>query len=95
MKKALVIDDDEMDLELLRIFSEVVRRGSFAAVARGRDMDASVVSRSVATLETELGARLLQRTTRSMVLTEPGELFLARIDPLIDEFDEVRDEVAV
>jgi DNA-binding transcriptional LysR family regulator len=83
-----------MDLGLLRIFAEVAQRGSFAAVARGRGVDASVISRSVASLEAELGARLLQRTTRSMVLTDAGELFLARIAPLIEELDQARDEVA-
>jgi len=83
-----------MDLELLRIFVEVAERGSFAAVARGRDMDASQISRSVAALEAVLGARLLQRTTRRMALTEAGELFLTRVTPLLDEFDHARDEVA-
>ncbi len=83
-----------MDLELLRIFAEVARRGSFAEVARGRDVDASVISRRIAALEAELGARLLQRTTRSMALTEAGELFLSRVAPLIEELDQARDEIA-
>ncbi len=58
-----------MDLDTLRLFADVARRGSFAAIARERDIDASVVSRGVAALEAELGVRLLQRTTRSMILT--------------------------
>jgi DNA-binding transcriptional LysR family regulator len=83
-----------MDLDALRLFSDVARRGSFAAVARERDIDASAVSRGVAALESELGVRLLQRTTRSMILTEAGEIYLSRISGLIDELDQARDEVA-
>jgi DNA-binding transcriptional LysR family regulator len=81
-----------MDLELLRTFDAVARRRSFAAVARERNVDPSLVSRGVAALEAELGVRLLQRTTRSMVLTEAGELFLARLAPLLEELDQAFDE---
>lgn len=83
-----------MDIELWRIFADIARHGSFAATARARDVDASLVSRAIATLEAELGARLLQRTTRRMALTEAGERFLARIAPLIEEFDDARDELS-
>jgi len=83
-----------MDLSHLRIFAHAARRGSFAAAARDLDMDASVVSRAVAALEAELGARLLQRTTRTMALTEAGQAYLARVEPLLDELDRARDEAA-
>lgn len=81
-----------MDFENLRIFVEVIRRGSFAAVARDRNLDPSSVSRAVASLEEELGTRLLQRSTRRMGLTETGNLFFGRIEALIDELDHARDE---
>lgn len=82
-----------MDVENLRIFVEVVRRGSFAAAARDRNVDPSAVSRAVTSLESELGTRLLQRSTRRMGLTEAGSLFFDRIEALIDELDHARDEV--
>ena len=49
----------------LQIFVEVMRRGSFAAVARDRDTDPSSISRAIAGLEEELGVRLFQRNTIS------------------------------
>jgi len=81
-----------MDLEMLRIFVEVARRGSFAAVARARDTDPSSISRAIASLEDRLGLRLLQRTTRSVTLTEAGSLYLARVEPLIEEFARAGEE---
>lgn len=81
-----------MDLENLRIFIEVARRGSFAAVARDHNIDPSSVSRVVASLEEELGIRLFQRTTRHLTLTEAGNLYLCRVDALLDELEHARDE---
>jgi DNA-binding transcriptional LysR family regulator len=81
-----------MDLDALRIFVAVARRGSFAAVARERDTDPSSVSRAVAGLEDRLGLRLLQRTTRHVALTEAGSLYLARVEPLIDELARASEE---
>ncbi|MET3352511.1 UNVERIFIED_ORG: DNA-binding transcriptional LysR family regulator [Xanthobacter viscosus] len=83
-----------MDTAQLRIFVHVARRGSFAAAARDLDMDASAVSRAVAALEAELDARLMHRTTRTMSLTEAGLAYLARVEPILDELDRARDEVA-
>jgi DNA-binding transcriptional LysR family regulator len=81
-----------MNLDALRLFAEVSRRGSFAAVARERNADPSQVSRAIADLEADLGLRLFQRSTRSMALTEAGDLYLARVQPLIEEFERARDE---
>ncbi|BAC91699.1 LysR family transcriptional regulator [Gloeobacter violaceus] len=84
-----------METEALRLFVEVTRRGSFAAVARDRRIDPSLVSRAVASLEHDLGVRLLQRTTRRLALTEAGERYLGRIEPLVDELDRAREAVLV
>ena len=81
-----------MDLEGLRIFVEVVRRGSFAAVARDRNIDPSSISRAVASLEEDLGTRLFQRSTRRMGLTEAGNIYFGRVEALVDELDHARDE---
>src|SRR6185503_10610462 len=66
--------------------------GSFATVARNHNLDPSTVSRLMATLETELGARLFQRSTRRVALTEAGELFLAKVEPLLAELEGALDE---
>jgi len=81
-----------MEIESLRLFIQVARRGSFAIVARDRGTDPSSVSRTIAALEDELQVRLLQRSTRRMTLTEAGAAYLARLEPLIEELDHARDE---
>ena len=76
-----------MDVDSVRIFIDVMRQGSFAAVARQRDMDPSSISRSIAGLESELGFRLFQRTTRKLAPTEAGHEYFERVQPLVGEFD--------
>ncbi len=77
-----------MDLSTLQLFVEVVRKGSFAAVARDRNLDPSSVSRAIAGLEEELGLRLFQRTTRQISLTEAGTVYFERIEPLVGTLDQ-------
>ncbi len=77
-----------MDLSALQTFVEVVRQGSFAAVARDRNVDPSSVSRAIAALEKELGIRLFQRTTRQLAPTESGAVYYQRIVPLIEEMEQ-------
>lgn len=81
-----------MDTQTLRIFVDVARRESFAAVARDRNCDPSSISRAVALLEDDLGVRLFHRTTRSLTLTEAGELYLRRVEGVTQELDAARDE---
>ena len=83
-----------METALLRVFLEVVKRGGFAAVARDSNVDPSSISRAIASLESELGGRLFQRTTRKLTLTEAGESFLARVGPVVDELERAREELA-
>ena len=66
------------DFKGLRVFVEVVRRGGFAAAARALGLPRSTVSRWVRELEQDLGARLLQRTTRKVELTEIGAGYFER-----------------
>lgn len=82
-----------MEIETLRLFTEVAQRLSFAAVAEARDATPSTVSRAIAQLEDRLGARLLQRSTRRMALTEAGARFLARAQAIVEAYDEAREEV--
>ena len=82
-----------MDLEVLKTFVEVMRQGSFAAVARNRNVDPSSISRAIAGLEKELGVRLFQRSTRKLSPTEAGILYNDRIEPLIAEIQQARELV--
>lgn len=77
-----------MDLSVLQTFIEVIRQGSFAAVARERNIDPSSVSRSISGLEKELGVRLFQRTTRQLAPTEAGINYFNRIEPLLEEMQQ-------
>lgn len=76
-----------MDLENLYLFIEVVQQRSFAKVARSRNIDPSSVSRAIAKLESELGIRLFQRSTRKLEITEIGEIYFQKIVPLVDELE--------
>jgi DNA-binding transcriptional LysR family regulator len=60
------------DLNALLIFAGVVESGSFSEAARRLGMPVSTVSRRVAELETQLGVRLLERSTRRLTLTDIG-----------------------
>jgi len=79
-----------MNTQDLEALMHVVRSGSFAAAARELGVDPSSVSRSVAALETELGARLFQRSTRRIALTEAGAAFAQRLEPLLQELAHAR-----
>lgn len=82
-----------MELVALEIFVEVSRRLSFSDVARNREIEPSSVSRTISSLETELGERLFHRTTRKLTLTEAGALYLARVEPLVAQLDDAKHEV--
>lgn len=76
-----------MEIATLRTFVEVVRRGSFAAVARDRNVDPSSISRTIAGLERELGVRLFQRTTRHLSPTDSGAAYYERVEPIVAELE--------
>ncbi|WP_395016475.1 LysR substrate-binding domain-containing protein [Dongia sp.] len=82
-----------MDIRLLAVFLEVARSRGFAQAARNLDQDPSSISRAIAALEGELGARLFQRTTRRVSLTEAGGRFAARIEPVMAELVQARDDI--
>jgi len=83
-----------MDITVLETFALVVRHRSFAAAAREQNIDPSSVSRIIAALEEELGLRLFQRNTRRLSLTEAGNIYFQRVEPLIDELNHARDAAA-
>lgn len=61
-----------MNLNDLSVFIRVVEDGSFTAAADRLGVPKSTLSRTINRLETHLGVRLLQRTTRSLSLTDAG-----------------------
>ena len=73
------------DLNDMLYFAEVVERGGFAAAGRALGLPKSRLSRRVAGLEARLGARLLQRTTRKLSLTEVGAIYLRHCAAMRDE----------
>ena len=82
-----------LDLNDIALFVQVVRSGSFAEAARRLGVPPNTVSRRVQQLEEQLGARLLQRSTRKLTLTSAGEAFNERcassVDGLVDAGQEL------
>ena len=75
-------------LRALRVFTQVIAEGSFAGAARVLDLAPAVITRAVADLEDHLGARLLNRTTRKLALTEVGQDYLDRAKRVLAELDD-------
>jgi DNA-binding transcriptional LysR family regulator len=71
-------------LTSLQFFIEVAQAGSFSEVARSRAVSVSTVTLAVQQLETEIGSRLITRTTRRLSLTHSGERFLPDARRLLD-----------
>jgi DNA-binding transcriptional LysR family regulator len=73
------------DLHRMAVFAQVVDDGGFSSAARTLGIAKSAVSRHVGLLETRLGVRLLNRTTRQLHLTEAGESFYQSCRLILDE----------
>src|SRR5438874_5097492 len=79
----------QMDrLQAIIAFARVVESGSFARAAERLDVSVSSVSRQVTELEAHLDARLLNRTTRRLSLTESGRAFHERCVQLLADLEE-------
>jgi len=79
-----------MDVDSLYLFAEVMQRRSFTEVAKLRGIAASSVSRSISGLESEVGARLFQRTTRQIAPTEAGIIYFKRIKAVLEELEQAK-----
>ncbi|CAI0811002.1 LysR family transcriptional regulator [Serratia grimesii] len=75
------------DFAELRAFAAIVEYGSFARAAAQLGMSASALSQTQRNLEARLGVRLLNRTTRSVALTQAGALLLAQLQPAMAEIE--------
>ena len=76
-----------MDLNEILVFAKVVQAGSFVRAARQLDMPKSTVSRKVVELEARLGARLLERTTRTLRLTDMGRAYFVHAERILLELE--------
>jgi DNA-binding transcriptional LysR family regulator len=81
------------DLNNLYFFARVVDFGSYTAAAEALGLQTSKLSRRVGALESELGVRLLNRTTRKLSLTEAGKTFHRHCVALIAEAEAARDAI--
>lgn len=81
------------DIFSLKLYSRVARLGSFSSAARECGLSQSQASRIIADLETELGVRLLSRSTRAVVPNEAGTEFLARIEAILAALEEAENSV--
>ena len=83
-----------MDLNELLVFTRVVQAGSFTAAAGLLKMPKSSVSRKVSDLEERIGARLLQRTTRRLGVTDAGRIYFERVAPIVAEIEQAEQAVS-
>lgn len=74
--------------QAITAFTVVAEQGSFSAAVKKLGMSSSAVTKSIAWLEDDLGAQLFKRTTRSVVLTDFGEIFHARCARIMADLDD-------
>src|SRR5256885_16716969 len=79
-----------MDWNDVEAFCQVIERGGFTAAAKAMSRPKSSISASVSRLETEIGARLLQRTTRRVKPTEAGESLYQDTAGMFQRLREIR-----
>ena len=84
-----------MELEQLRVFLAAAEAGGFSPAARALYVSHSTVSRTVASLERELGTALFVRSNRSQTLTEAGRMLEAEARRLLRQAEEVKERMAV
>jgi len=83
----------DFDLRDLDAFVAVARTRNFRRAAVEQGVSVSSLSQRLRDMEERLGVRLMNRTTRSVALTEAGELLLARVGPAISDVGEALDQV--
>src|SRR5215470_2775204 len=82
-----------MDLNEIAVFTRVVQAGTFTAAAKQLGMPKSTVSRKVSDLEARLRARLLQRTTRKLSLTDAGRTYFDYGVRIVNEIEAAENAV--
>jgi DNA-binding transcriptional LysR family regulator len=93
------VENEERELmmdrvESMRAFVLIANFGSFARAAEQLDQSPAVVTRHIQDLESHLGTRLLNRSTRSLSLTEEGRLYLESVTHILDALDDIEQKVS-
>ncbi|WP_058961663.1 LysR family transcriptional regulator [Type-E symbiont of Plautia stali] len=83
-----------MQIEDLRIYVAVIKAGNFTAAAEQLMLSKQYVSRRIAALEESLGARLLNRNTRKLSVTDNGQLFAQHAQRILDDVQEAQQAVS-
>jgi DNA-binding transcriptional LysR family regulator len=78
----------------MRVFASVAEEGGFAAASRKLDLSPAAVTRAVVALEEQLGARLLQRTTRNVRFTDAGRQYYENVRAILVSIAEANEAVA-
>ncbi|CAM2158845.1 LysR family transcriptional regulator (plasmid) [Pararobbsia alpina] len=81
-------------LTSLGVFVAAVEEGSFAAAARRFGLSPAMAGKHVSEMETRLNARLLQRTTRRLSLTDTGQAYYERCKQILEAYDEANREAS-
>ena len=79
---------EDFDLNEMAIFAHVVEAGSFTGAAKNLGLPKSTISRKITQLEERLGVRLIQRTTRSLSLTDTGSAYYNQCARILSEIEE-------
>lgn len=82
-----------MDLKRLQLLVDIVEAGSLSKVCASRGIAQSALSKHIAALEDEFGAKLFYRTGRGVVLTEFGQSIMPRVHGLLGEFEQLKSEI--
>src|SRR5450830_1857976 len=77
----------------IEAFIKAVEGGSIAAAGRLLGLSAAAASQSIARLEAELGTRLLRRSTRSLALTDEGQIYFERVRPVLGVLEDAHGEI--
>lgn len=91
--KVIVRDLETIDFRTLSIFVATCRLKSLTQCADEMDLPKSTVSKAISKLEEHLQAKLLERSTRKIQITEAGQVVLNRASHLVDEFKSLSDDV--
>jgi DNA-binding transcriptional LysR family regulator len=81
-------------LTSLAVFVSAVEEGSFAAAARRFGLSPAMAGKHVSEIEARLNARLLQRTTRRLSLTDTGQAYYERCKQILEIYDEANREAS-
>jgi len=81
-------------LHNMQVFCRIVELGTFAAVAREMNLSAMMISKYIAQLEKSLGVVLINRTTRSLIITEAGESYYNRSKQLLEDFNDLEESTS-